>query len=81
MLLGEERKKNLDVYTVCPRSPDPFYTVNYYINWVKTSWPYSTSLKEGFFYPGLFIRLTFGVCFQEISIIVYILLSFSSFSA
>ena len=24
--------------TVCPRSLDSFYTVSYYITWVKTSW-------------------------------------------
>ena len=28
-------------YTVCPRSLDPFYIVSYYINLVKTYWPYS----------------------------------------
>ena len=27
--------------TVCPRSSDPFYTVNFYIKWVTTSWTYS----------------------------------------
>ena len=29
-------KKSL--YTVCPRSSDPFYIVNYYIKWVTTPW-------------------------------------------
>ena len=28
--------------TVCPRSSYPFYIVTYYINWVTTSWTYST---------------------------------------
>ena len=27
--------------TVCPGSSDPFYTGNYYIKWVTTSWTYS----------------------------------------
>ena len=31
------------VYTVCPRSSDPFYIVGYYIKWVTTSWTYSTA--------------------------------------
>ena len=25
-----------DIYTVCPRSSDPFYIVTYYIKWVTT---------------------------------------------
>ena len=29
-------------YTVCPGSSDPFYIVTYYINWVTTSWTYSS---------------------------------------
>ena len=29
-------------YTVCPRSTDPFYIVTYYIEWVTTSWTYSS---------------------------------------
>ena len=29
--------------TICPGSSDPFYIVNYYINWVTTSWTHSTS--------------------------------------
>ena len=29
--------------TICPRSSDPFYIVNYYINWVTTSWTHSSS--------------------------------------
>ena len=29
------------VHTACPRSLDPFYTVTYYLDWVKTSWTYS----------------------------------------
>ena len=29
------------VGTVCPRSSDPFYIVNYYIKWVSTSLTYS----------------------------------------
>ena len=26
------------LFTVCPRSSDPFYIVSYYIKWVTTSW-------------------------------------------
>ena len=29
------------IYTVCPRSSDPFYVVTYCIKWVTTSWKYS----------------------------------------
>ena len=32
------------LYTVCPRSNDPFYVETYYIKWVTTSWTYSTKL-------------------------------------
>ena len=31
------------IYTVCPRSSDPFYIVTYHIKWVTTSWIYSTT--------------------------------------
>ena len=31
---------------VCPRSSDPFHIVSYYINWVTTSWTYSTRLDD-----------------------------------
>ena len=30
-----------DVSTVCPRSLDPLYSVNYHIHWVKTYWTYN----------------------------------------
>ena len=32
------------VRTICPRSSDPFYIVSYSVNWVTTSWTYSTIL-------------------------------------
>ena len=32
--------------TVCPRSSDLFYTVAYYINWITTSWTYSTFNRQ-----------------------------------
>ena len=32
-----------DIRTRCPRSSDPFYIVNYYIQWVSTFRTYSTS--------------------------------------
>ena len=32
--------------TVCARSLDPFYIVTDCLNWVKTSWTYSTFKKE-----------------------------------
>ena len=28
----------IQVFTVCPRSSDPFYIVTDYVNWVTTSW-------------------------------------------
>ena len=31
-----------NISTVCPRSSDPFNIVPYYINWVTTSWTYSS---------------------------------------
>ena len=34
------------VYTVCPRSSDPFYTVSYFIKWVTTSWTCSIFRKR-----------------------------------
>ena len=33
---------SISVYTVCPRSSEPFYKVSYYIKWVTTSWTHST---------------------------------------
>ena len=33
------------VSTVCPRSSDPSYAVNWFIKWITTSWTYSTSLS------------------------------------
>ena len=33
----------LSTITICPRGSDPFYIVTYYIEWVKTSWTYSTN--------------------------------------
>ena len=53
------------ILTVYPRSPDPFYTVAYIINWVKTSWTYSTVSNP-------FILITDCAGFE--------LLSFCSFS-
>ena len=32
------------IYTICPRSSDPFYIVTYYIKGVTTSWAYSIYL-------------------------------------
>ena len=47
----------LSLYTICPRSSDPFYVVSYYIKWVTTSWTHSTYhieimrlLRQGFFW-------------------------------
>ena len=34
------------VLTVCPRSSDSFYIVNYYIKWFTTSWTYSTTFPN-----------------------------------
>ena len=35
-----------NVYNVCTRSPGPLYAIIYYINWVKTSWTYSTYINS-----------------------------------
>ena len=32
--------------TICLRSSDPFYIVNYYIKWATTSWTHSSSVKD-----------------------------------
>ena len=32
--------------TACPKSSNPFHTVSYYIEWVTTSWTYSSN-KQG----------------------------------
>ena len=34
---------NWRLFTVCPRSSDPFYLVTHYIKWVPTSWTDSTN--------------------------------------
>ena len=34
-------------HTVCPRSLDPFYIVNYKMKWIKTSWTYISAIDEG----------------------------------
>ena len=37
------------MHTVGPRSSDPSYIISYYINWVTTSWTYSTMGFKGTF--------------------------------
>ena len=37
--------KFLCVFTVCPRSSDPFYIVSYDIKWVTTSWTLKLKVK------------------------------------
>ena len=32
-------------HTVCPRSLDTFYIINYCLIWVKTAWTYCTKIK------------------------------------
>ena len=34
---------DVNTYTICPRSSNPFYIVTYYIKWVTTSWTLSIS--------------------------------------
>ena len=34
------------LYTVCPGSSEPFYTVSYYIKWVTTFWTHSTKVLD-----------------------------------
>ena len=34
----ETADSHIYIYTVCPRSSDPFYIVSYNIKWVTTSW-------------------------------------------
>ena len=36
-----DKKAGPGLYTVCPKSSDPFYMISYYIKWVTTSWTYS----------------------------------------
>ena len=46
---ARERYTDFENYTnttVCPRSSDPFYVVNYYIKWVTTIWTDGT-VAEG----------------------------------
>ena len=33
-----------NLYTVCPRSSDPYYMVSYYTKWVTISWTYCSNL-------------------------------------
>ena len=50
--------KNISMHTVCPRSRDSFYLVNYYIKWVTTSWTHRTiyAQRNRFFF-GKYIRI------------------------
>ena len=51
-------------YSMCPKSVYPFYLVNFYITWAKTSWTYSSNYK--YFYCCWFLRFCtenkFQVC-------------------
>ena len=49
-MLNEQNLNITDIvlfpdYTVCPRSSDPFYIINYYTECVTTSWTYSRWMK------------------------------------
>ena len=37
----QTRYSHFGLYTVCPRSSDPFHIARYYKKWVTTSWTYS----------------------------------------
>ena len=50
----------LQIRTACPRSLDPFYTVTYYIKWVKTSWQYCTNF--GLLKDPLMVLIWNGNC-------------------
>ena len=51
--------QKFDNDTVCLRSPNPFYKVTFYVNWVKTSWKYCTILNEGIIMARSVIYLLF----------------------
>ena len=43
--LSDGLRNNLHfIYTVCPRSLDPFVELIYHMKWVETSWTYSMVL-------------------------------------
>ena len=51
-----------DVYTVCPRSSNPFCVVTYYIKWVTTSWTHSIYTKKLQFASYLqFVHVCFNI--------------------
>ena len=63
-------RRQVNTYTVCPRSSGPFYGVTYFIKWVPTSWTYSKYsmslwvwLKKSYCmsqkYSGPFYRVTY----------------------
>ena len=60
-------------HTVCPRSSDPFYIVYYYINWVTTSWTYSSIISLNWknifliIYETLVLLLTRYLCGLKIT--------------
>ena len=39
----------LDLFTICPRSSDPYYIVAYYIRWVNATWTFS--MKHSVVFP------------------------------
>ena len=58
--------------TVCPRSNYQFYIVSYYINWVSTSWTYSTFPLSVSFYiitGSLNVYLPINKCLLQIKLL------------
>ena len=41
----KEKKEKKIFRNVCPRTLDSFYTVTYYIKWIKTYWTYSRTAQ------------------------------------
>ena len=54
-----ERLVHIPVSTVCPGSSDPFHIVSYYIQWVTTSWTYSTNNLKGMINEKLYSQGNF----------------------
>ena len=51
----KKKWRRLVGHTICPRSNYPFYTVNYYIEWVTTSWTDSTVIRNGNNWHGFLV--------------------------
>ena len=60
-------KLEIVFFNVCPRSFDQFYVVTHYMKWVKTSWTYSTGLRQtriivSYYHLNIYILTIFLEC-------------------